>query len=320
MNQVQLQQSGRINTNYQSPVFRAQQNAQTNPVETKKNGNKQIRNALIALGTIAAASVAIAKRKDVSAALKGLSGKIKTKTGDIAQSIKDKAAQKAEQAAQTATSDAKKLPMFDSKNIKSGKYLDSNGCLVVVDNAGTGIVQFSDDVFQVTRDGAQKIYDAAEFRKTPFAEGKTIQKLIGDGNKPSNGTKLLQSGASAATGIDASDVGKIDKGASPTVKLLDDGVAASKVSEPDNVIELAKVRAQKRLQVMKNKAEALQLLESMTKSSDKKGIRNKIAKLIHPDKLEAALREGVITQKEFSELEGIMASANVITNNLGKAA
>lgn len=121
MNQVQLQQLGRINTNYQSPAFRAQQNAQTNPVETKKNGDKQIRNALIALGTIAAASVAIAKRKDISAAVKGIANKGKAKASDIAQEALERTAK--EKAAKEAAKNAqeKYFSAVDSTVGKSAK-------------------------------------------------------------------------------------------------------------------------------------------------------------------------------------------------------
>ncbi len=70
MDQIQLQQSGAVSNNFQPQSFKGRMENQTNPIEMKKDGDKTMRNTLIALGTIAAAGVAIAKRKNISSALK----------------------------------------------------------------------------------------------------------------------------------------------------------------------------------------------------------------------------------------------------------
>ncbi len=72
MDYVQLQPTGAVQ-NAGVPSFKGRETAtQQNPIQTKKDGDKKIRNALIALGTIAVASVAIANRKKIASFVGGV--------------------------------------------------------------------------------------------------------------------------------------------------------------------------------------------------------------------------------------------------------
>ena len=131
----------------------------TGNIVLKKDGEAKLGKALLCLGAAAAAGVGLYvagkngkldKLKTVLSSARDSILKNKKGNFNIQNGIKEK---------------VENLPLFNSKNIVEGVYRDSSGNRIIVDKFGTGIVDFGNGVFQVTRTGVSKVYDANNLQK-----------------------------------------------------------------------------------------------------------------------------------------------------------
>ena len=124
MDQIQLQQSGAVSNNFQPQSFKGRMENRTNPIEMKKDGDKTMRNTLIALGTIAAAGVAIAKRKNISSALKKVFNGAGKEAAEIA--AKEKAERIAKEAAERTAKEAAEITAAEEAQRRIFGAVDSS--------------------------------------------------------------------------------------------------------------------------------------------------------------------------------------------------
>lgn len=137
---------------------------QTNTPNTEiKEGKTKLETALKCLAIAAAAGVAIYGGAKAIQYLKAghtpkeLANAVGTKAKHIVEQAGEKLKNLGKKTNTVHTGE--KLPLFDPKNIKPGRYADSAGNLVVIDNYGTSIIDFGQNRFLVNHGVTQKMYD-----------------------------------------------------------------------------------------------------------------------------------------------------------------
>lgn len=154
--------SGIYNTN---PGVTVPQMQTTSPNTEVKNGKSKLETALKCLAIAAAAGVAIYGGAKAVQYLKAghTPQELATAVGDKAKSLAEQAGNKLKNLGKKTAPvhTGEKLPLFDPKNVKPGRYADGAGNLVVIDNYGTSIIDFGQNRFLVNHGTTQKLYDGA---------------------------------------------------------------------------------------------------------------------------------------------------------------
>ncbi len=150
------------------------------PNTDNKEGHKKLETALKGLAIAAAAGVAIYGGAKAAQYLKAghTPKELASAIGTKARTLTEQAGAKLKNLGHKTNTvhTGEKLPLFDPKNAKPGRYADSAGNLVVIDKYGTSIVDFGQNRFLVNHGVTQKMYDGVN----NLAAGEKVTGAVKD--------------------------------------------------------------------------------------------------------------------------------------------